>query len=202
MLEKEKVIQEQRTIEATRKNFLGGNGKIGCIVKHLGSEIIDQGDGSFSEYRTIPDFYNLDNDAEPSNSEELQNSIPYSGDANEPVGGGWKDQRNYRTDEPSLRMLGWVFDGLSRGLHLEIVYRVDKKELKVVFKGNVVFREVNGELLAYNPYDEWEMPLENLYNFAKTKEKSSTKQEKQDMSVAAESNKSSWLQKMKEKWGL
>ena len=45
MNEKEKRIQEQRTIEATKKNLMGLTGKIGTIVRNLGQPMISQCEG-------------------------------------------------------------------------------------------------------------------------------------------------------------
>ena len=38
-------IQEQRTIEATKNNLMGFNGKLGCIAKNLGDPIIAEHSG-------------------------------------------------------------------------------------------------------------------------------------------------------------
>lgn len=51
MLEKkEKLIKEQRILEATKKNLVGLEGKIGCIVKNLGEPMIAHGAGDFVTY--------------------------------------------------------------------------------------------------------------------------------------------------------
>ena len=45
---KEELIREQRTIEATRKNLTGANGKLGSIAQYLGSPILKEGSSLFS----------------------------------------------------------------------------------------------------------------------------------------------------------
>lgn len=47
--EKERMIREKRTIEATRKNMMGATGKLGLITKWLGTKIVRQGSGLFDQ---------------------------------------------------------------------------------------------------------------------------------------------------------
>jgi hypothetical protein len=181
---------------------MGGNGKLGCIAKNLGQPIIGQNLGSgFFNSTPMPDFYSVP-PVEPSNNEELQNSIPYNGDAPEPVGDGWREERNYEPDAQYTTELGWHFDGLNRGFHFEIIYHTERKELTAFYKGFMVYKESSGELMGYHPFPEWESRIENLYVMAKEKEKYKYKESRVEVTKEADRQKTNWLHRMRERWGL
>jgi hypothetical protein len=173
--EKEKKIQEQRTIEAIKKGLMGASGKFGAIVKNLGTPIIGQGsDNPYLESTYLPEL-----DGEPANEFDPQDA-----------------------EEFSSIELGWIWDGLSAGIHMEIKYIEDAKELTVYHKGYLVYREVSGELLSYLPNEEWEEPIERVYLLAKRKEKDTNKSKKQDRVKLGENLKSAWLRKIRDRWGI
>jgi hypothetical protein len=51
----EQLIKEKRTIEATKKEYMGPKGKLATISKFLGTEIIQQGEGN--EYIKYDNFW-------------------------------------------------------------------------------------------------------------------------------------------------
>ena len=202
MDDKEKRIKEERTIEATRKNLMGGNGKLGCISKNLGSPIISQNMGTNNFTSTsIPDLYEFENE-DPNTPEELQKTMPYMGQSQEPMGNGWREERDYEQGDAASFMIGWHFDGLNRGIHLEIMNNLERKNLTVQYEGYIVYQESAGELISYRPMETWESKINQLYEIAKTKEKSSYKEERKEVAKEVERQKSNWLNRMKEKWGL
>ena len=91
----ENQIKEKRTIEASKKNMMGKNGKLGMILKHFGETIVSQ-EGMFSDVSYFDHFWE----------------------------DGEEDDESMQTfEEGSLsRDVGSFFDGLSRGMHLEIKY--------------------------------------------------------------------------------
>lgn len=91
-LAKAQLIREKRTIEATRKNIMGGSGKLGMIAKCFGSEIIKQGSGTYDQtfLERFDDF-------------EEEETVPVM-------------------EDESISKEGYFFDGLSRGMHFEIKY--------------------------------------------------------------------------------
>jgi len=70
------------------------------------------------------------------------------------------------------------------------------------YEGYIVYKEIAGELCAYNPKSEWEDKVNQLYIAAQQLEKKSKKLEKEDKREESKYMKESWLQRMKEKWGL
>jgi hypothetical protein len=135
---KEQQIQQRRTIDAATKNYLGVSGKFGTIVRHLGSMIVSQ-DGGLYDVRYL--------ETEPPPPADPE-AIPMFEDAGSNV-------------------IGAVFDGLSRGMHLEIKYIKHSAELTVHYKGYLVYQEVAGDLYCFNPFPEWETMIEKLYVVAK-----------------------------------
>jgi len=174
MLEKEKLLKNQRTIEATQKNFMGLEGKFGCILKHLGDSVIMQSSSLYSE-NPMPNVWDIPND-----DEEL------------PV-----------TDEDeAIYEIGRHFSGLRAGIHLEITYFKDNKKLEVSYKGYPVYREIENELEMYTPFMEWEDKINKLHEIAKRKEKDKMKEIKEIKKIKERSEKLNFLEKLRNMWGL
>ena len=170
----ENRIKEKRTIEASKKNLMGKNGKLGMILKHLGEPIVSQ-EGLFSSVNYFDHFWE--------NEDE--------------------DESMQTFEEGSLSHdVGRVWDGLSRGMHLEIKYMENKKELTVYEKGYLVYKESSGELLCYVPRESWEENINKLYDSSKHMEKSKRKKDSEEINKEAEREKQSWLWKIRDKWGI
>jgi hypothetical protein len=56
----EQQIKEKRTVEAIQKEYMGFQGKLVCIAKNLGNEILDQ--GGVSETLSYDDFWKTSDD--------------------------------------------------------------------------------------------------------------------------------------------
>lgn len=199
MNEKELKIKQQRQTEAHAKNLIGMDGKIGMVVKHLGQPIVAQSEGGM--WSTIGVNYNdIDLHPEETGFEEESDELPviYTEDVEQPSGWEWTDKKkppNY----VSIEEIGWHFNGLSRGLHLEIKYM--ESELEVHYKGYLVFKERAGDLLAYNP-GEWEKHINDLYTIARKIDIKKKKEIKKENLDKAKKNKDTWLAKMRRVWGL
>lgn len=174
MYSKEKILREERTNMAIRNNLIGPSGKLGVIAKYLGSPIIRQGSGLL-DVNYLEDIYSRE---EP---EGIQ-----SFDANE----------EYVVCE------GWVFDGLSRGMHLEIKYIDHQKKLTVSYKGYEVYSEVAGDLLAYAPFPDWENMISRLYDQARNLQKAKKERDNQEAAVKSHAKRMDFLTKMRMKWGI
>jgi hypothetical protein len=176
MEELAKKIKEQRLIQATQKGLTGLDGKIGTIVKNMGEPIINHTGGSLEcfamESSFLEDPYELEDD------EEM------------PI---------YDEDQP--RRIGMFFDGLSRGMHIEIKYLADINELTVNYKGYLVYAEEVGELVCYVPSPEWESKIEQLFLIARKKEAIHRKEDIQEQKEEAMREKLSFLEKIKLRWG-
>ncbi len=183
MNDKEEKIKEQRTLEAVKKNLMGNAGKFGLIARFLGEPIVSQSgfDGHFPDDQ----IYHI-----------------YSDTVEEPIGGGFTENREYDSYESNVIEIGWLFDGLSSGMHLEIKYLEEFKELKVTYKGNIVYREIAGELFAYVPNDEWETNINKLYAIAEKRELTERLKKKKILVEESNKNKNNWFKNMKDRWGF
>ncbi len=212
MREIEKRIQEKRAIEATKKKLMGFNGKLGCIVRNLGQPLIAQTEGGgLHEYGPTLGTDWLYEDDTPlekvRTADELARKLPTTQMLDElgnpipnPEGKEWRefgDRIGYTTDQ-----IGWHFDGLSRGMHLEIKYEDANKLLIVHYKGYEVYKEVAGELLAYAPHQEWEGKIDQLYVVAKKLDDQNKRQDRKEEIQEAKHMKDSWWDKTRKKWGL
>jgi hypothetical protein len=166
-------MRDQREREATKKNFMGLEGKFGCILKNMGSPILAQGSSMF-EVSYMDDPYELPDD---------EDAMPTA------------------DEDESVYKIGMIFDGLRYGTHIEIKYKSDESELLVSYKGYPVYREITGELDSYIPNDEWERKIEDLYDIAKQMDKK--RREKMGKTKEEETTKErmSFLQKIIKRWG-
>lgn len=171
------MIQEQRAAEALRKGILGLEGKYGTIARNLGQPIISHG-GKWFESNNA-DFLNFDF-CEEAEEEEMP-----TWDENESVG-----------------EVGWHWDGLKYGIHAEIRYLTDKKELLVTYKGFPVYMEIQGELESYNPNGEWEEKLEQVYQMARRKENKYRQETVKEQKAESRKTAMGWLEKLRERWGI
>jgi hypothetical protein len=208
MNEKEKKLRDHRLIEASHKKYSGVTGKFGLIARFLGSPMISQHQGGlYHDTNYLEDPYALpkENENFSWNPAMDQDEIPYmeirEDPTAEPTEGAWRSERNATIPQVSLLNLGWHFDGLSRGMHLEIKMLLDSKEITVQYQGYAVYKESGGELEIFAP-GEWETKIEQLYAQAKKKSEVAKIEEKQEIMEQAKADKKSWLQQMKERWGL
>jgi len=191
--EMELKIREQRTAEANNKGLMGQGGKIGTVLRALGSPIVGQTEGmSFLDtegrddepsgfiLRDMP-MFDMDGVARPESSEW--------GDAAEPM-------------SSSTRAVGYHFDGLSRSMHLEIIYKEEEAELSVYHRGFLVYQEVQGELSCYMPIKEWEDWISSLNKVSKRMQRESKENEFKDKVQKATESKNSWIRYIQSRWGI
>lgn len=183
----ENAIREKRTIDAVKKNYMGPTGKFAIILQIFGTEIIRQGgaltSGNYLEYED-DDVY-----------EEYESTV-----SGQPGPLMYRDEILETDDVISEE--GLLFDGLSRGMHLEIIFWSNENELIVNYKGNKVYHEVVGELYGYCPDEEWEQYIDKLYSVAKNKFKIIQSLEEEEMKKKIEVKKESLIEKLKNKWGF
>lgn len=187
--QKERVVREKRTIEATKKNLMGPAGKLGVIVRTLGSPIIRQGSSLF-DCSFLEDAYDdyADDEYETTASGQ-QGPLVY------------KDEIKNLSDE-FVNHEGFIFDGLSRSMHIEIKYINSNNKLEVTHKGFVVFKEIAGELEAYAPADEWENMIDRLYTASKKQEKSMKHQKDLELAELVKEKKQTFWNRLRDRWGL
>jgi hypothetical protein len=168
----EQLIKEKRTIEATKKEYMGPKGKLAIISMLLGSEIISQGEEN--QYIKYDNFWN--------NLEENQYTTI---DENTPISS-----------------MGFFFYGLDYSYNIEIYYIENERLIKVIYEGQKVYEEINGELEAYAPSDTWEKPIEDLYVLARSKDYLRREEEKKKNKKVFEEKKNSILNRIKKIWGV
>ncbi len=173
MHEKEKRILEERLLEANRKNLKGLEGKFGMILKNMGQQIVSESGGRIDS-TPWPNFYDFED-------EEVMPTMDEDG---------------------TITRIGWVFDGLSKGLHLEIKYMSEEKDLKVYYKGYQVYGEISEELVCYVPSDEWEKHVDGLYEVAKRIEGVNKTKQKTESEIEAKRKKQSFINKLRTRWGF
>lgn len=196
----EHQIKEQRTIEATKKNLVGPNGKLGAILKTMGQPIISHNEGG-----AYVDSYYLDDplaeDDEIRRAEDFLTKVPtIDMNSEQPTGNEW----GIRAEPISYGIyeIGKIFDGLSRGMHLEIKYTEETAVLICTWKGYIVYRECKGDLTSYVPGKDWEDCIDRLYTVAKRSLRELKEVEFKENVQAAEKEKKSWLDSLRERWGI
>lgn len=202
----ENKIREKRILEATKKGLMGKNGKIGTVLRVLGQPIVNQSEGGFyldSNYINLGAHEDKKNLHEIQDAKELMKNIPIMGDENSQR----PSSEEWTNDMPDpiqfgFDIIGFYFEGLNRGMHLEIKYDEISSELLVYYKGFVVYKEIKGELLGYYPVDEWEKWIESLYKISKEKQRSEKEKEFEEAIIKSKKEKNEWWIKIKNKWGI
>lgn len=184
----ENAIREKRTIEAIRKSLMGTEGKIGTIINAYGTPVMRQGSSMYNT--TYLDSYD-DDGVFTEYSPTLSGSGPVA----------YRDEILDVHDDNIMKE-GLLFDGLSRGLHLEMTYWVAPNEIKMYYKGYLVYQEIAGELEAYAPAEEWEKIVDKLYVSAKEKMKEIRAQEEEHISQKIMRKKQEFWEYIKSRWGV
>src|SRR5581483_10161301 len=131
MNDRERRVREQRLIEASRKNLIGMEGKIGTILRNLGQPIWKDG----SDWFTSNEF-------------------------DSPNDWVWEEGDEIPTADidASSSEIGMVFDALSWGIHVEIRYLTEEQKLTLLYQDTTVYEEISGDLECYVPGD-WEQKI-------------------------------------------
>jgi len=188
----ESRIKEQRTAEANKKGLMGQSGKIGTVLRTLGSPIVAQTE--LSSY--------LDTEGRGEELQERRKIPVFDAEGVErPTGNEWSEA-DWDSTPYSAREVGMHFDGLSRGMHMEIIYKEDSSELSVQHRGYLVYREVQGDLQCYVPSDEWEGWMESLSRLARKVQRERKEEEFRAKVEAAAKAKKSWLGEIASRWGI
>lgn len=169
----EQIIKEKRTIEAMKNGYMGFGGKFGTIAKKLGKTIIKQG-GVYAEETKFDDILNDSEEEEILTMEE--------------------DEITYE--------IGAQFDALSQGINLQILIYYHLAEIKVFYKGQLVYKEVSGELESYIPDKDWEGKIEQIYNLAKKRERKTKPDENKKIEQEKNKKKNQILEDLRKKWGI
>jgi hypothetical protein len=186
--ELEARIKEQRLAEANKKGLTGPTGKIGVVLKVLGEPIVSQMEDA--------SYLNLA-------GEEEDEGIPIMAveGAKRPTGPEWSDEGRVATYY-GIHEIGRHFDGLSRGMHMEIFYRDESSEMSLYHRGFLAYKESQGNLQCYVPSNEWEGWISSLFKVAKKKQREEKEKEFEERVKESEKTKLSWLHEMASRWGI
>lgn len=200
--ELEEKIKEERTIEANKKGLVGQGGKIGTVLRVFGQPIILQSEGGSLIDSSYIDLRGDKLEEEIRNNIDLLKSIPVMDldSIERPSTDEWTEINE--STPYTTQTIGWHFDGLSRGMHLEIKYEESKSELIVLYKGYLVYKEMAGDLLCYVPVPEWEDWIERLSKSAKDIQRKIKEKEFAEQVKKVEEQKQSWWDSMKSRWGV
>lgn len=188
-------IKEQRVLEANKKGLVGFSGKIGSVLKAFGSEIV-----SHESESIVPLFEEIPE--EPRNAKELMSYIPTVDveGSSRPDTAEWGEAGE--THFASTRKIGMHFDGLSRGMHMEIKYDDEKSELSLTYKGYLAYRETMGDLDVYVPNEEWEGWIERLWSLSKKIQRQNKELEFKKKAEEADRAKEEWWVSLRKRWGI
>jgi hypothetical protein len=181
MRTQEDIIRDKRTNEAVRKGLMSGAGKLGVIARILGDRVISKHGDNHGISPVFENLYGFDQNfmADDDELEEGQLPMMEEGDRHKATAS--------------------LFNGLSRGLHIEI--KLDGPEIWVQWKGVTVFHEMAGELHAYCPGD-WEPVVDKLAVEARSKENDYIDIAETRNIAIGQRRKEAFLEEMKRKWGL
>lgn len=190
--ELEARIKEQRLAEATKKGLTGMSGKIGTVLRALGGPIVSQ----------TEDVTYIDTSGDEAvRGPEEAIPIMYVDGVSRPEGAEWSET-SATPSHFGVHNIGWHFDGLSRGMHMEIFYKDESSEMSLYCRGYLVYREVQGDLVCYVPSDDWEGWIASLFKLAKKMQREEKEREFQSKIREAERSKRSWLGDLASRWGI
>lgn len=181
-------VRERRLAEATKKGLTGPTGKIGTVLRMLGSPIVGQTEDV--------SYLNLDG-----REEDAGMPVMDVEGVSRPTGPEWSDHDVVPTPY-GIHELGRHFDGLSRGMHMEIIYKDESSEMSLYHRGYLAYREAQGDLQCYVPSDEWEGWISSLFKVAKKRQREEKEREFEERARQAERAKGSWLRDIASRWGL
>lgn len=173
IMNKEKIVQEQRTIEAMKHGYMGFEGKFSVIARKLGYSVVSQSGSNF-EQTLFEDFYGW--------SEE--DSLPVM------------------DEDATATEIGCAYEAYHRGMNLSVVVKYSNTEICVTYEGRQVYKEVAGELVGYVPGKEWEQCIEVLYADSLLAEKRNKPKANEELKRKAEAKRGEILQRLKERWGI
>ena len=181
------------------------------VLRYLGDEIVAQSEGGSSLFdegvgvsyrsREMPDLWLLEEDpGDTKNPVEMTNRLPTMQGPHDDWDSPEWTTRKHRTNI-SEEVIGLTFDGLKRGMHLNILWMEDNKTLTVHWQGFLVYKEVSGDLRSYIPGVEWEAKIDTLYKVAKPVRVEREKEKKEIAEEVSKKQKMSWMQSIIKRWG-
>lgn len=110
------------------------------------------------------------------------------------------DIKTFSEDHTSY-LLGYFYDGVNLGNHLEIKYLINEAEIKLYHKGYVKYHEISNELLSYLPEKEWESYIDNIFIKSREKLKKINEDKLKIQDINTEKMQKDLIDKIRSKWG-
>lgn len=167
----ENRIVEQRTAEAMQKNLMGQQGKLYLIAKFLGHAILRQSEGDNLLY-----YDGMFDDLNETTIPIMDESITAS-------------------------EIGYNFDGLSRGINLNIMCNDQLSTIRMYYDGYCFYEEENNQLLRYVPNDLIEKQIDSLYVVVEEKVKDKYRKMKAEEIKEASKIEKEEIRRLRNKWG-
>ena len=104
-------------------------------------------------------------------------------------------------ESTSVSHLGYHYDAMKRGYHLEIFTEYNINEIRLYYKNFLCYKESSGRLETYVPHIEWEQAIENLYLECEPKIKKYVKNKKSEEIKSIQILENDTIKKIREKWG-
>ena len=184
---KERQIREQRTRDAMVRGYMGENGKLVKICRNFGKPIISQGSPHISSTK-LPDLYNFNG-----------NGYDESGVI---TGGEYKFGIPVFSEDSDSYEVGYHFEAMKYGFHLEITWKEATREVICKYKGKCVYHEMVGELEMFSPKEEWEKIIDDLFEKTKKQERQNKKEQNKIQEEKLIQEQFKFLEEMKVKWGI
>jgi len=112
-----------------------------------------------------------------------------------------KNQFETFSEDHTSCLLGYFYDGINLGNHLEIKYLINENEIKLYYKGYVKYHELANELLSYIPEKEWESSVEAIFIRSIERLKKVNEEKLQKKNASVERMEKELIDKIRSKWG-
>jgi len=112
-----------------------------------------------------------------------------------------KNQFETFSEDHTSCLLGYFYDGVNLGNHLEIKYLINENEIKLYYKGYVKYHELSNDLLSYIPEKEWESSVEAIFIRSIERLKKVNEEKLQKKNASVERMEKELIDKIRSKWG-
>ena len=112
-----------------------------------------------------------------------------------------KNQFETFSEDHTSCLLGYFYDGVNLGNHLEIKYLINENEIKLYYKGYVKYHELSNDLLSYIPEKEWESSVEAIFIRSIERLKKVNEEKLQKKNASVERMEKELIDKIISKWG-
>lgn len=99
-------------------------------------------------------------------------------------------------------VISYFFDGLSRGMNLQIYYDPNDESVKATYHGILVYLELQGTIQTYVPHSSWESHVNSLFQVAEKTAKIKEAQIAEEKKEEAKSQMHKVWDYLRTNWGF